>query len=348
MVAKKVCEGVMKPLPKSTAGSMLDTQHGEAGQDGKPLKVFCAAGPFTTTQDFDFAPMSDLLHVVKRLRPDVVVLVGPFVPAEHPMAREGNVCLESEDGEKLTVTFENIFSEKFAKLLEDTYLDEPGLHTQFVLVPSLEDAFHDNVYPQAPFADRVVEGGQDMDIPGAEGIQAGGLGLNYVESAGRDGSDPEAWSRRVHCVSNPATFKINGVVFGVTSSDPIFSLTTSDCSAGINRMQRMAQHLVQQQSYYPVFPPPKRSNLDLRHLDKVAMPVTPDVLLVPSKLAPFVKDVLGSVVVNPQQLSRGSTGGTFANITIHPAKREELEKAGDGVEMLHKVSERARVVVQKI
>mmetsp|Transcript_21166 Transcript_21166/g.42206 ORF Transcript_21166/g.42206 Transcript_21166/m.42206 type:complete len:637 (-) Transcript_21166:13-1923(-) len=350
MVAGKVCEGVMKPLEKTSAGEMLELQHGSGAQDGKPLSVIAAAGPFTTNQNFDFEPMSDLLHVVSRLRPDVVILAGPFVPSEHPQAREGVVHLTDEEGQNLTVTFENIFSEKFSKLLEDTYLDHPDLHTQFVLVPSLDDAFHDNVFPQPPFSDRKAGGdeGGTMDIPGAEGIQVGSLGLNYVESAGRESTPSSTWPKRVHCVSNPATFKINEVVFGVTSVDPIFSLTTQDCSAGINRMQRMAQHLVQQQSYYPVFPAPNKANLDLRHLSKTTMPVTPDVLLVPSKLAPFVKDVLGSVVINPQQLSRGSTGGTFATIDVQPVKREELENAGEGVMMEHKVTERAKVAVMKI
>mmetsp|Transcript_5284 Transcript_5284/g.9614 ORF Transcript_5284/g.9614 Transcript_5284/m.9614 type:complete len:649 (-) Transcript_5284:46-1992(-) len=347
MIASKICEGVSKPMVKTKAGELLKLQHSGEGQDGQPLSVFAAAGPFTTNQNFDFEPMADLLAVVGRLRPDVVVLSGPFVPADHPAAKNGAVQMVSEDGEKLTVTFENIFSEKFAKLLEDTFLDHPDLLTQFVLVPSIDDAFHDNVFPQAPFKDR-VENGESLDLPGAEGIVNGSLGLQYVEEAGREGQEQSTWTKRVHCVSNPCTFKINDVVFGITSVDPLFSLTTQDCSANINRMARMAQHLIQQQSYYPVFPPPKQANLDLRHLGKVKMPVTPDVLLVPSKLAPFCKEVLGSLVVNPQQLSKGSTGGTFATITIHPMPREELEKAGEGVEMPHKVAERARVQVQKI
>ena len=115
MVAGKVCEGVMKPLEKTSAGEMLELQHGSGAQDGKvrkltkggrasertpapppergerttapgaqsdrnrisppllepqnpsqPLSVIAAAGPFTTNQNFDFEPMSDLLHVVSR------------------------------------------------------------------------------------------------------------------------------------------------------------------------------------------------------------------------------------------------------------------------------------------
>jgi DNA polymerase alpha subunit B len=152
-------------------------------------------------------------------------------------------------------------------------------------------------------------------------------------------------------VSNPCTLKINEIVVGVTSLDPLASLNSSECSKDINRMARMAQHLIQQQSYAPVFPPPDNINVDLRHIDKFKMPVTPDVLLIPSKLAPFAKEIQGSLVINSGTLSKGSTGGTFAMITVHPIEREVLEKSrevdGKG-KVLHKVVERARVQVTKI
>ena len=67
-------------------------------------------------------------------------------------------------------------------------MDHPDLPTQFVLVPSIDDAFHDNVFPQAPFKDR-VENGESLDLPGAEGIVNGSLGLQYVEEAGREGQE---------------------------------------------------------------------------------------------------------------------------------------------------------------
>lgn len=78
------------------------------------------------------------------------------------------------------------------------------------------------------------------------------------------------------------------------------------------------------------------------------MQVTPDVLLVPSKLAPFVKDVCGSVVVNSNTLAKGSTGGSFAHLTVHPKTREELENASRDEKLESKIKDRVRVQVIKI
>ncbi len=48
------------------------------------------------------------------------------------------------------------------------------------------------------------------------------------------------------------------------------------------------------------------------------MGVSPDVLILPSKLAHMAKDTLGTLVVNPGQLAKGNSGGTFAELSIHP------------------------------
>lgn len=50
----------------------------------------------------------------------------------------------------------------------------------------------------------------------------------------------------------------------------------------------------------------------------------PDVLILPSRLAALAKEVHGSLVVNPGQLTRGVGGGTFASLTVHPFKETDL------------------------
>ena len=87
----------------------------------------------------------------------------------------------------------------------------------------------------------------------------------------------------------------------------------------------------------------------MRHMKRWGMAVTPDILLVPSKITPFVKEVMGVVVINGGTLAKGNTGGTFANILIHPMHREVLDKAEEGgSEVEHKVAERAMVQVVRI
>lgn len=56
-----------------------------------------AVGPFTLSEDLDYAPLAALLAVCRQRRPDVLVLLGPFVDAEHPLLAQGTVDLTFED-----------------------------------------------------------------------------------------------------------------------------------------------------------------------------------------------------------------------------------------------------------
>ena len=84
MVARGITAGVPRPLPASHPTELARLQHGAELGGGRPLSIFLAAGPFMTTDSLVYEPLNDLLGVVKAARPDVVVLVGPFVDAEHP------------------------------------------------------------------------------------------------------------------------------------------------------------------------------------------------------------------------------------------------------------------------
>lgn len=100
----------------------------------------------------------------------------------------------------------------------------------------------------------------------------------------------------MHLAPNPAWLRVNDVTIGVSSTDVLFDLSGEEVSAGAqggNRMGRLAGHLLQQQSFYPLFPPPAGSaaQLDMRHAHRWSMPATPDVLLVPSRLAQFAREV---------------------------------------------------------
>lgn len=105
-----------------------------------------------------------------------------------------------------------------------------------------------------------------------------------------------AVQKRVHLAPNPAWLRVNEVTIGVSSSDALFDLSGDEVSAGgqgTNRLARLAGHMLQQQSFYPLFPPPAGSaaQLDMRHAQRWGMPSTPDVLLVPSRLAQFAREV---------------------------------------------------------
>ena len=62
--------------------------------------------------------------------------------------------------------------------------------------------------------------------------------------------------------------------------------------------------------------------VDLRQHGKWKLPLQPDVLITPSKLQPFARDVQGCLVLNPGHLSKGAGGGTFSQLTVHPLTAE--------------------------
>jgi DNA polymerase alpha subunit B len=80
------------------------------------------------------------------------------------------------------------------------------------------------------------------------------------------------------------------------------------------------------------------------------MPVQPDILIVPSKLNPFVKEVMnGTVVVNPGALTKNSTGGTYAVMDVHPMKKEKVEEAlAEGADLENAIQDRVRVDIRRI
>jgi len=356
ITATKVKEGATHVSPVLTSVRTMKNYYygnhnalsGDSKEQPASLKIISACGPFTTSHDMDYAPFIDLLNKVLEEKPDVVILTGPFVDTRQKAVQSGRLTIdvEREDGniDEIVASYEAVFADKITAVIEETLTES---ETDFVLVPSLEDATATCVYPQHPFQDRLPKGGRVLNIPGADGLEFGSLGLHGLNKHYRNGTP------RVHCLSNPCTFRINELVFGVTSTDVLFHMSVEETNAHLppgSRLRRIAQHLVNQQSYYPLFPPNKSVNLDLKQQDGWKMPCKPDVLILPSKLAPFCSPILGStVVINPGHLTKGTTGGTYATMEINPVALDELEGHGnDDVIVPHNVQDRMQVDVKRI
>ncbi|XP_075043846.1 DNA polymerase alpha subunit B [Mixophyes fleayi] len=127
-VASKLYEGV--PLP--FYNSNLDSE--ECSQQ----MIIAACGPFTTSDTITYDALKDLVDVINRDRPDVCILLGPFLDAKH----------EQIEKLQLTITFEEVFKSCLKMIIEGTR--PSGSH--LVFVPSVRDVHHDPVYPQPPFS----------------------------------------------------------------------------------------------------------------------------------------------------------------------------------------------------
>jgi len=353
MQASQLIEGLPPPSDAIPANEMFEYHHSAECQNGMPLSIVALAGPFTTSDNLDYDPLIDALVKVAENKPDVVILTGPFVDRRQPLVNSGLPVVQDEQGNCRVSSCEQLFAAQISVSLEELFMNDPKLKTQFVLVPSVEDAFLDGVYPQPPLVNRSAKIDKKLD---EKFDNMGSLGLDYVESSGWDATSAEdkehrKMRKRVHCVSNPTTLKVNEVTIGVTSSDVLFHISSDECNANLppgTRLSRIAQHLIQQRSYYPLFPPAKGACLDLSRDKEWEMPVQPDILIVPSKLASFARKVLNTtVVVNPGELTKNRTGGTYATIDIHPMKKEALE-AGMNEEMMSGVQDRVRVDIKRI
>lgn len=213
---------------------------------------------------------------------------------------------------------------------------------QVVLVPSLSDANHDTVYPQPPLNDQVAGGVPSPFFPDEKLFR---LALPL--------SKPGP-SKRLHVVGNPSLLQINEVVVAVTSTDVLMHLGKEEIAqrpVASNRIERLVEHMVLQQSFYPLYPAPVASDappLDMRFNDKWRMPVSPDLLLTPSRLATFARRLPnGTLAVNPGQLSKGSAGGTYATLTVQPMAKGHVEKAHTAP-LPHEVASRTGVQIKRI
>ncbi|KAK1438162.1 hypothetical protein QVD17_03965 [Tagetes erecta] len=118
----------------------LDKQPADSSDISSDLSLIIASGPFTTTDNLFFEPLSDLLAYAQRKQPQVLVLLGPFIDSEHPEIKKG----------ALNTTYDELFRVEIIRRLQD-YVEFMGSAARVILVPSVRDAHHDFVFPQPAF-----------------------------------------------------------------------------------------------------------------------------------------------------------------------------------------------------
>ncbi|XP_057707050.1 DNA polymerase alpha subunit B isoform X2 [Corythoichthys intestinalis] len=273
LMVSKLYEGI--PLPFYSSEAKMDS-------DEEPVNVLVACGPYTPSDSLNFEPLLDLIHVIGRDRPDVCILLGPFVDSKHEEIAKSQV----------TEPFEAIFARCIESILEGT----KSVGCRLVFVPSQRDIHHHYIYPQPPFT-----------LPSL------------------------CKNPRVTLVPDPCTVLINGVTFGITSTDILLHLGAEEISSGTgsDRFSRLLKHILTQRSYYPLYPPVEDVNMDYEKFQSFGqMPLTPDILIIPSELRYLVKDIIGCVCVNPGRLTKGQVGGTYGRLLIQRAASvDEDEKS---------------------
>ncbi|XP_057212581.1 DNA polymerase alpha subunit B [Triplophysa rosa] len=191
---------------------------------------------------------------------------------------------EQIEKNQVTEQFETIFKRCVDSIVEGT----KGTGCRLVFVPSQRDVHHHYIYPQPPFS-----------LPNLSKEDA----------------------MRVTLAPDPCTLLIGNVTFGLTSTDILFYMGAEEISSGTGteRFSRIMKHMLTQRSYYPLYPPAEEVNMDYEKFQQFGqMPLTPDILICPSELRYFIKDVSGCVCVNPARLTKGQVGGTYGRLLVQP------------------------------
>ncbi|KAG8493090.1 hypothetical protein CXB51_010645 [Gossypium anomalum] len=250
--------------------------------------MIIAAGPFTTTDNLLFEPLSELLAYATRNSPQLLILLGPFIDSEHPQIKKGTVDL----------SFDDIFQSEVLRMVQD-YLEYMGPNARLVMVPSIRDANHDFVFPQPAF---------DLDS------------LNF--------------RLQITSLNNPGIFEADQVMIGCCTVDILKHLSGEEMSRHSmdgqpnDRLSRLANHILSQQSFYPLYPPAEGVPMDFSlATEALHISSVPDLLILPSDIKYFVKvlpvggtiegeeeQMKRCVCINPGRLAKGEGGGTFVEV----------------------------------
>ncbi|KAJ4482149.1 DNA polymerase alpha/epsilon subunit B-domain-containing protein [Lentinula aciculospora] len=266
----------LPPLP--TSPSMKPSPEDDS------FSMYLACGPYTSDTDLNYKPWDTFIQIIKRIKPAVLVLIGPFVDASHHLIQAGEIDETPLD----------MFYRVFLEPIRDFLSLSAG--SIAILVPSVKDLVSTHaVYPQCEFPRLITK------------------------------SDP-----RIQLVPNPCIFSINDIIFGATSVDVLFHLRKEEVikrgqevdslaslspeDNGSDPLANDCRHLLQQRSFYPIFPVPlelsSEINLDVTHsaglrLDEESEDVAPDVLILPSRLRQFCKTANSTTAINPSALVKG-------------------------------------------
>ncbi|KAL6583125.1 hypothetical protein OROMI_005203 [Orobanche minor] len=266
-------------------------------KDMRELSLIVAAGPFTTSDNLLFEPLTELLAYARRKQPQLLILLGPFIDSDHPELRKGTV----------NQTFDEMFSLEILGKLQD-YVEYMGSAAHVILMPSVRDANHDFVFPQPPFEINPTDFSHQIYSISNPGM----FSANEV---------------------NVACCTVD--ILKHLSAEEIFRNPPGGPKQRLTNLARhiLNQHRSILMSFYPLYPPAEDVPLDFSLANKALhFSSIPDILILPSDLAHFVKIIslgeegkdgeqqLKCICVNPGRLTRGEGGGFFVeiNYTGHP------------------------------
>jgi len=370
-----VTEIIEPPPLRIPATNIMELSQYYGNGKQQPISVFVASGPYTCEDSLEYEPYNELFDkYILPQKPDVLILMGPFVDDRHPLIMDGETDLFPED----------IFKEYISPKINEFYQNSP--HSTIILIPSLNDIISESLcFPQPPLDSSIVPHNEQFSIDSEE-IYLQKVNDAIIRKRNVLGLPKDLF--RVKCFPNPVQFQINDVIFAVSNNDIISHMYNEEFyrpsrSSGLgspfkgsdgsnhrpmDRISRLTRHLFQQHSLYPLFPPAlHKANINYEHSKGFYLTMKPDVLILNSAVRLFAKTIDDVVCVNPGQVVHKIVG-TFSKFYIYPMdlskhmkeiKREEglakVKKEEDNkhmdvdqINIVHEVSKRCRVEIQRV
>ncbi|XP_021899762.1 DNA polymerase alpha subunit B isoform X2 [Carica papaya] len=248
------------------------------------LSVIIASGPFTTTDNLLFEPLSELLAYARRKSPQLLILLGPFIDSEHPEIKKGTI----------NESFDELFQIEVSRKLQD-YVEYMGSGARVIIVPSIRDANHDFVFPQPAFDIQLPDLKHQISCltnPGifeANEVKVGCCTVDILKQL-----SGEEMSRNPSGIPNDRMARLASHVFKQRSFYPLYP---------------PAESVPLDFSFSP---------------EALQFSSIPDILILPSDMKYFVKVLsfggsegegqMNCVCVNPGRLTKGEGGGTFVEL----------------------------------
>ncbi|XP_076283200.1 DNA polymerase alpha subunit B [Lasioglossum baleicum] len=248
-----------------------------------------------------YAPLAEPPNLTEDLK--VYVAAGPFTPAdnlnyqplwdlmERVKEDEPDVLIligpfiDYTHSEIKKCTMMDTFHDFFDKILSRVMQCLQGKRTRVVVVSSNRDIHHDPVYPTPEFT-----------------IYTNKIGSNATNLCS---------------MPDPCIINVDGLHIGVTSVDIVRHLGQQEVSniSGMDRLGRLADHVLSQSTFYPLYPPFAGLNLDTTLWKKYGFfEQQPHIMILPSDIKYYCKAVNECLVLNPERLQKY----VYAKLCVRP------------------------------
>lgn len=305
--ARDFVAGLPPPMP--VAALRADAQ----------MHLMVAAGPFCLRDGLDYTPLEQVFAHAARMKPRVLLLLGPLLDAGNLKVSSGDAVLP---GEVEPRPFEEVYTELLLPMLARCIapLRRAKPPTEVLIVSSLEEALCFHPLPQPP-----LDASLSLEPRSFSTLHS--LGVKFLP--------------------NPAHLDINGLKVTASSTDALSPVLRELVLRPPERkIEEALRLLLKQRSMFPVVPRDPAQVCEARAAAlnfPFADGALPDVCIFPSAAGGATGTFVdGTAFVNPGLLCRG-TLGTFAEVMVLP----DSSRAAQGGAPL-KLSERARVDILKL